>query len=87
MGMSTNDAAQKIRNGKITREESMGLIRRYCLKFLTKFFREILEYMNISKECFWEVRNAAHLPNILFKIQVGIGSSSIRRRECQTMYR
>jgi N-acetyl sugar amidotransferase len=64
IGRATYDAAQEIRNGKISREEGVALVRRYDLEFPAKFFREILEYMEISEERFWEVINAARSPHL-----------------------
>lgn len=64
IGRATYDAAQEIRNGKITREEGVGLVKRYDAEFPLKFFKEILEYMGITEARFWEVVNAARSPHL-----------------------
>lgn len=64
LGRATYDAAQEVRNGKITREEAVALVRRYDAEFPRKFFPEMLEYMNISEERFWEVIDANRSPHL-----------------------
>lgn len=59
IGRATYDAAQEIRNGKITREEGVALVHRYDSEFPAKYLKGILEYMDISEEKFWEVINNA----------------------------
>jgi N-acetyl sugar amidotransferase len=64
IGRATYDAAQEIRNGKITREEGVALVKRYDTEFPAKFFDEILEYMGISMERFEEVIDKARSPHL-----------------------
>jgi N-acetyl sugar amidotransferase len=64
IGRSTYDAAQEIRNGKITREEGVALVRRYDHEFPSKYFKEIIDYIGISEERFWEVINGARSPHL-----------------------
>lgn len=64
IGRATYDAAQEIRNNKITREEGVALVRRYDAEFPAKFFHENLEYMGISEPRFWEVIDAARSPHL-----------------------
>jgi N-acetyl sugar amidotransferase len=64
IGRATYDAAQEIRNGKITRNEGVALVRRYDAEFPARYFREILEYLGITEERFWEVLNAARSPHL-----------------------
>jgi len=68
IGRTSYDAAQEVRNGKITREEAIALIKRYDSEFPAKYFNEILEYMNITEARFWEVINAARSAH-LWKFQ------------------
>lgn len=53
MGRATYDAAQEIRNGKISREEGINLVKKYELEFPKKYFKDFLEYIDISEEQFW----------------------------------
>jgi len=55
IGRATYDASRDIRNHHITREEGVALIRRFDGEFPQKYFKEILEYMDISEEYFWEL--------------------------------
>lgn len=64
LGRASYDAAQEIRNGKITREEGVALVQRYDAEFPKKYFREILEYMGITEERFWAVIDSARSPHL-----------------------
>jgi N-acetyl sugar amidotransferase len=52
IGRATYDAAQEIRNEKITRDEGVNLVKRYDLEFPKKYFKEFLEYIDISEDQF-----------------------------------
>lgn len=68
LGRASYDASQEIRNGKITREEGVALVRRFDAEFPHKFFREILDYMGITEERFWEVVDKARSPHLWEKV-------------------
>lgn len=70
IGRATYDAAQEIRNKKITREEGVGLVKRFDTEFPTKYFREVLNYMDMSEETFWQHLNKARSPH-LWKFEKG----------------
>ena len=70
VGRATYDAAQEIRNHKITREEGAALVRRYDAEFPAKYFKEILSYMGITEARFWEVVDQARSPH-LWKFEAG----------------
>lgn len=55
IGRATYDASQEIRDGRITREEGVALVRRYDGEFPQKYFQDFLEYIDISEERFWEL--------------------------------
>jgi len=55
IGRATSDAAHEIRDGHLTREEGIALVHRYDGEFPKKYFKEFLEYLNITEEEFWEV--------------------------------
>lgn len=63
-GRATQDAAQEIRSGHITREEGVALVRRYDQEFPSKYFKECLAYMDMSEERFWEITNRYRRDNI-----------------------
>lgn len=58
LGRATRDASQEIRSGHITREEGVALVRRYDGEFPRKWFKEFLEYTELSEARFWEVINS-----------------------------
>lgn len=55
IGRATYDAAQEIRNKKITREEGVSLVKRFDQEFPNRFFKEFLEYIEISETEFWNL--------------------------------
>ena len=54
IGRATSDAAQEIRNKKITREEAVSLVRQFDNEFPKKYFKEFLEYIGIDEETFFD---------------------------------
>jgi hypothetical protein len=50
IGRTTSDAAHEIRDGKITREEGIALVRRYDHEFPRKYYKEFLEFCSITDE-------------------------------------
>jgi hypothetical protein len=48
-GRAMNDAAHEIRDGHITREEAVALVRKYDGEFPKKYFREFLDYVGIDE--------------------------------------
>ena len=64
IGRATYDAAQEIRNGKITREEGVQLVRRYDAEFPRKYFAEFLDYVDITEERFHELVDAGRSPHL-----------------------
>tara|TARA_A200000113_G_scaffold47289_1_gene38699 strand:- start:1405 stop:2583 length:1179 start_codon:yes stop_codon:yes gene_type:complete len=48
-GRCLSDAAHEIRDGHITREEAIALIKRYDGEFPKKYFREFLDYCDITE--------------------------------------
>lgn len=48
IGRTTSDAAHEIRDGKITREEGVALVKRYDHEFPRKYYKEFLEYCSIT---------------------------------------
>ena len=50
IGRATSDAAHEIRDGKISREEGVALVKRYDHERPKKYFQEFLEYCSISEQ-------------------------------------
>jgi N-acetyl sugar amidotransferase len=55
IGRATSDAAHEIRDGKITREEGLALVKRYDGEFPRKYFADFLEYTGIDESTFRDV--------------------------------
>lgn len=52
LGRASYDAAQEIRNKKITRDEAIGLVKQFDSEFPNIFYKEFLDYINISESDF-----------------------------------
>ncbi len=64
IGRATSDAAHEIRDGHITREEGVALVRRYDGEFPKKHFREFLDYTGLSEKRFWEIIDGFRPPHL-----------------------
>ena len=65
MGRATWDAAQEIRTNIITRDEGIALVKKYDHEYPKIYLKDILEYLSISEENFWNVIDK-HRNNELF---------------------
>jgi N-acetyl sugar amidotransferase len=52
LGRASYDAAQEIRNGKISREDGIALVQKYDLEFPHKYFADFLNYIELNSEEF-----------------------------------
>lgn len=64
LGRASYDAAQEIRNGKITREEGINLVRKFDQEFPAKYYHEFLEYISMTDEEFWETIERFRSPHL-----------------------
>ena len=55
MGRATWDASQEIRTNIITRDEGIALVKKYDHEYPKKYLKDILEYLSISEETFWNI--------------------------------
>lgn len=55
IGRTTSDTAHEIRDGKITREEGIALVKRYDHEFPTKHYKDFLDFCSITDEQVHEV--------------------------------
>lgn len=67
-GRAMNDVNRDIRDGFISREEGIELINKYDGEFPKKYFQEVLDYMGITEERYWEVIDKARSPHLWEKI-------------------
>lgn len=64
IGRASEDAAQEIRNNKITREEGVNLVELYDQEFPKKFFKTFLEYIGESESTFYETIDKFRSPHL-----------------------
>lgn len=68
IGRCTYDAAQEVRNNKITREEAAYLVNKYDEEFPKIYFKEFLKYIDTTEEEFWETVDKHRSPHIWTKV-------------------
>jgi len=68
LGRATSDAAHEVRDGHISREEAVALVKRYDGEFPGKRFGEFLEYLDISEENFWNIVDSFRPPHLWKKV-------------------
>lgn len=64
IGRATYDAAQEIRNGDITRDEGIALIKRFDGEYPHQYIKECCQYMGITHERFDEVIEEFRTPHL-----------------------
>ena len=67
---ATSDAAHEVRDGHITRDEAIALIRRYDGEFPARHFNFFLEYLDIDSMEFWRIIDKFRSPHV-WKTQNG----------------
>ena len=67
LGRASYDAAQEIRNGKITREEGVNLVRKFDTEFPSKYFQKFLDYIGIDEVQFHETLDSFRSPHLWHK--------------------
>lgn len=60
LGRATYDASQEIRNGEITRDEGVALVRKFDGEWPGRFATELMAYLSIDLESFGSVRSQFH---------------------------
>jgi N-acetyl sugar amidotransferase len=71
IGRTTSDAAHEIRDGKITRDEGVALVKRYDGEFPAKHFQEFLDYCGITSDQFYEVIDSWRSDHLWLKTSDG----------------
>jgi N-acetyl sugar amidotransferase len=64
IGRASYDAAQEIRNDKITRAEGIALVKKYDSEFPNKYFKEFLKYIDLNEDKFWEILDTFRSPHL-----------------------
>ena len=68
IGRATYDAAQEIRNNKITREEGVQLVRKFDEEFPKKYFKDFLDYVSLTENDFHNILDKFRSPHLWEKI-------------------
>jgi N-acetyl sugar amidotransferase len=64
IGRATSDSAHEIRDGKITREEGISLVKKYDHEFPNKHFDEFIDFCGINKKIFDQIIDSWRSPHI-----------------------
>lgn len=64
IGRATSDSAHEIRDGHLTREEGVALVKKFDGEFPRKYFDIFLKYCSISEEYFWDVIDSWRSPHL-----------------------
>lgn len=71
LGRATSDSAHEIRDGHLTREEGVQLVRKFDGEFPSKYFQTFLDYCDITEDYFWEVIDSWRSPHLWGKDEKG----------------
>ena len=64
IGRASYDAAQEVRNGKITRDEAIYLVKKFDGEFPQKYFQEFLNYINMKESEFYSIVDKFRSPHL-----------------------
>ena len=68
IGRATYDSSQEVRNGKITRNEAINLVKKFDGELPTRYLKEFCEYINIAEEEFYEIVDSFRSPHLWNKV-------------------
>ena len=68
LGRTTYDAAQEIRDEKITREEAVYLVNKYDQEFPHKYFQDFIKYIDITEDEFHATVDKFRSPHLWEKV-------------------
>ena len=71
IGRATSDSAHEVRDGKITRDEAVALVKKYDGEFPKKYYREFLEYCQMSEDEFEKTIDSWRSDHIWLKSNEG----------------
>lgn len=63
-GRCTSEASMEIRCGHLTREEGVALVRKYDGEFPKLYFKDYLEYLDLTEEEFWQIVDKFRTPHL-----------------------
>ncbi len=68
IGRATYDSSQEIRNHHITREEAQALVKKFDGEFPDRYFAELMDYLEIKPERFYELCDEFRSPHLWAKV-------------------
>lgn len=68
IGRATYDASQEIRNKHLTREEGKALVKRFDGEFPDRYFKEIMDYIELKPEEFMKLCDEFRSPHLWKKV-------------------
>jgi hypothetical protein len=68
LGRATSDAAHEIRDGHISREEAVALVRKFDGELPRKHLKEFLEYVQLTEKDFWKIADAHRTEHLWHKV-------------------
>lgn len=68
IGRATSDTAHEIRDGHVTREEGVELVKKFDGEFPQRNFKTFLAYCDITEDYFWEVIDSWRADHIWKKV-------------------
>lgn len=71
LGRASYDASQEIRNMHLTREEAVLLVNKYDGEFPSRYFRDVMDYLEMDPEEFAELADKFRSPHLWEKTQTG----------------
>lgn len=77
IGRTTSDVAHEIRDGHLTREEGVALVRQFDGEFPKKYLSDFLEYTGLTEEEFWRIVDSFRSPHLWEKVN---GEWKLRHR-------
>ena len=81
-GRCTSNAAREVREGYITREEGVALVRKYDEEFPELYFQDFLDYTKITNVEFWDIADKWRNKNLWRKI----GGDSIKGNDWEKRF-
>lgn len=64
LGRCAEDTAHEIRDGHITRQEGLDLMKKYEGEFPKKYYKEFLQYLDINEKTFEDIVDSWRLDHI-----------------------
>ena len=64
IGRTSYDASQEIRNKHVNREEGVALVKRFDGEFPDRYFKDIMTYIDMEPERFFELCDKARSPHL-----------------------